>query len=117
MHLQSYNYNAKAVDAFAKSYGPDQTCAMCLHLITRDTESKMVGAHSQAYLMLAERIYFEQGGKPTMQAKATNVFQGGRLGVALAAPEVAYSGKHNGLALALGRTIRSVWRKRFVKAL
>ncbi|TPX44137.1 hypothetical protein SeMB42_g04428 [Synchytrium endobioticum] len=118
MHLQSYNYNAKELAAFAKSYGPDQICAMCLHLITRGSDSAIMnGGQLQGYLMLAERTYFEQGGKATMRANTTNVFEGGRMGVALAVPEVAYSGKHNGLVLALGRSIRGIWRTRIVKTL
>ncbi|TPX34337.1 hypothetical protein SmJEL517_g02942 [Synchytrium microbalum] len=113
VYLQSYNYNFKDIESFTRSYGSDQTCAMSLHLIARGDVSTAL----QGYYMMAERTYFEQGGKPIIQTRSATTFEGGRMGVALAVPEVVYSGKHNGLVFCFARSIMSIWRKKIAKTL
>jgi len=62
----------------------------------------------------ARRAFFEYGGQPTIVPR--NVITDGYadVGRPLTTTEVAYSGKHNGLALYFARMVKPIWKERIV---
>ncbi|KAJ2643422.1 hypothetical protein GGF44_001174, partial [Coemansia sp. RSA 1694] len=103
---------------FISAYGLDETCAMCFTILCADDYA--LHAMSMQVLNAARRILFEYGGVPRIAeaAPAASGFAisgggGGGVGDLAAAhrPVVLLSGRRNGLAMYLARTLQSVWAK------
>ena len=82
----------------------------------------------------ASKYYFELGGAPAIKEKPRfydskitkefiNIFSlgnimgdpSGLLGTPVSAPDIQFSGKHNGLALYISRLVRPIWKVLVVK--
>ncbi|KAJ2869104.1 hypothetical protein GGH93_006264 [Coemansia aciculifera] len=86
---------------FIDAYTLDETCAMCFTILCVDDYS--LHAMSMQVINAARRILFEFGGVPHYaEPVAAGFATGGGVAVAL-------SGRHNGLATYLARTLQPVW--------
>ncbi|KAJ2713327.1 hypothetical protein H4R19_002306, partial [Coemansia spiralis] len=83
------------VKELVATYGLDESCAMCYTLLCEDPTR--VGMQ---VLAGARRLLFEFGGVPRMEAPALG---------AVGDERVVLSGRHNGMAVYLGRVLQPVW--------
>ncbi|KAJ2809970.1 hypothetical protein H4S07_002949 [Coemansia furcata] len=89
---------------FISAYGLSETCAMCFTILCADDYSHHT--MSMQVLNAARRILFEYGGVPRC---AEPVAAGFGAGDVAAGPTILLSGRHNGLAMYLARTLQAVW--------
>ncbi|KAI8913954.1 Non-repetitive/WGA-negative nucleoporin C-terminal-domain-containing protein [Powellomyces hirtus] len=107
-------------EEFFNTYGAAEACAMCLAVACRHPASessfKEYAGNNHAHLAsAASRLFDDFGGVPSVaQPNQGNFDMSGPLGYALPSPEIAYSGRHDGLALYLSRLLRPVWKNRVV---
>jgi len=123
---------------FFESFGVDQVCAMCLAVacnnpcvVTKSTAAyssrrQSFASSSPNIASGAKQLFFEHGGRPTPKEQFqthdglsahSNSMLGGTLGLSVSIPEFNYSGRHNGLALYLGRLLKPIWKEKISKRL
>ncbi|KAJ2725118.1 hypothetical protein GGI07_001488 [Coemansia sp. Benny D115] len=86
---------------FVSVYGLDETCAMCFIVLCAD-EFAFQGQGMQV-LNAARRILFEYGGVPRLVEDNASVVG------AASSERIVLSGRHNGLAIYLARTLQPIW--------
>jgi nuclear pore complex protein Nup155 len=108
--------DTKAFQEFVTSFGVDQTCCMALAIACSHPSitSGQFGI-PQNICNVASRIYFEYGGLPLMNiAQPVAGIGMAAMGVPLTTKELAYSPKHNGLAIYITRIVRPLWKRELV---
>ncbi|KAJ2157947.1 hypothetical protein GGF46_004135 [Coemansia sp. RSA 552] len=90
---------------FIATYGLDETCAMCFTILC--TEEFSPQGVSMQVLNAARSILFEYGGVPHFAETPAFVTANSE-----ASDRVVLSGRHNGLAIYLGRTLQPIWAQR-----
>ncbi|KAI9136594.1 Non-repetitive/WGA-negative nucleoporin C-terminal-domain-containing protein [Paraphysoderma sedebokerense] len=123
--MDAPNADSSDIRKFFEHYGVDQACAMCLAIAcnnpysTLNVQSMASGTIPNAppvsapVVAGAKRLFFEFGGRPTLHTSSS---QSSRSDIArpVNPPEIHFSGKHNGLALYIGRLVRPIWREKLV---
>jgi nuclear pore complex protein Nup155 len=109
--------DTRAFQEFVSSFGVDQTCAMCLAIAcSHPSISSGQFGIPQNICNIASKMYFDFGGSPSMNAAqpVPGMAPTGAMGVPLSTKELAFSPKHNGLALYITRILRPIWKKEIV---
>ncbi|TPX65334.1 hypothetical protein SpCBS45565_g05248 [Spizellomyces sp. 'palustris'] len=108
---------------FFNIYSPAEACAMCLAIAcghpSADQAIRDYAPNGQHQVVLiASRLFDEFGGQPFINRPdaltSNSMDTNGALGHAVPAPEIKYSGRHNGLALYLSRLLKPIWAQRVV---
>lgn len=100
---------------FFESYGPDESCAMCLLLCTqnfsKDGNTWRNDSNILFYALSALEMY---GGTPQLERLPTstvNSFNIPDYGYAVTVPQIKYSHKFYGISLFIARVLRPFWNQ------
>ncbi|KAI9102693.1 Non-repetitive/WGA-negative nucleoporin C-terminal-domain-containing protein [Phlyctochytrium arcticum] len=122
MLYQSDNDRAPELEKFLNTYGSAEACSMCLavaceHPSTIKAISDYGGNAPQQVIPAASRLFERFGGQPYISQPPVQGMPFDRnnpMGYAMAAPEIRFSGKYNGLSLYLARLLKPIWKERIV---
>jgi nuclear pore complex protein Nup155 len=128
--VESRGQETEGLRQFFESFTKDQACTMCLILACGIFTAETAGSkldHTQSMKALispvrsqryaedmsawAAWVYFRLGGEPRLAEKSMAAADAmGEIGRPISAPDVIYSGTHNGLYIHVARLLRPIWK-------